>query len=67
MKQYYSILFLCIAAYGAYYFAAHKKILERKFYGEEVPEGAERTAKVIGVVLIAVGLIGALLFWLEAD
>lgn len=64
MRQFYPIVFLCVAAYGVYYFAAHKKILSRKFFDSEIPEGAERTAKYISIAMVVIGVLGVMLSWL---
>lgn len=57
------IISMLVIVYGIYYVFNCANILKRKYEkeGEEVPEGTEGIARIVGIVFIAIGV--ALLVW----
>jgi uncharacterized membrane protein YidH (DUF202 family) len=52
----YLIVSLLIAAYGAWYAKDPVRILRRKCGTDEVPQTSIKTARVIGVALVVIGV-----------
>ena len=54
------ILFAVVGVFGVVYAVLPEKFLARKYRGEEIPELALRTARVVGVFVALVGVLMAL-------
>lgn len=56
----YLIIYLCILAYGVWYAIDPTRSLKRKYGEQDIPPLTIKTARIIGIFFIVVGLAGAI-------